>query len=49
MPTRRFEVFIGHADFYLNVIAKSEWLCLNSIYGNKDVYCACVWWFHELL
>jgi len=30
----RFEVFIGHADFCLNVVAKSEWLCLNCIYGN---------------
>jgi len=35
--------------FRLNVIARSEWFCLNSIYGNLDVYYACVWWFHELL
>jgi len=38
----RFEVFVGHANSCLNVFAKLEWLCLNSIYGNWDVYYACV-------
>jgi len=34
MLIERFEVFIGHADFYLNVVAKLEWLYLNFVYSN---------------
>jgi len=34
MLVERFEVVVGHADFYLNVVATSEWLRLNFVYGN---------------